>query len=274
MINRILKIFGYQIVRLMQDDEKKEEEKKDSEKPKDCTMSNIEYNKHLWDNYAKDWATDRILIENSEIVEDKKESYIERLGDEWGTKDDVNNIIEEYIFPYINKGSIAGEIGVGGGRIASKVVGKVNHLYCFDVSAEMIEKAKSALQGTNFSNYTCILLDRCTLPESFTEKFDFIYSFDVFVHLDLHNMWSYFKEINRVLKCKGKAFLHTSNLGAPGGWDRFSKQDAYSVEGHYYISPEIIYILSKRSNFRIIKKSDISQENLYLHRDYLFILEK
>ena len=223
LINGFLKMFGYKMVRVI-----KEEEKKVSEESTDSKLSNVEYNKQMWDNYARHWEKGSVYLEDEEISEEEKGSYLDHLGDEWGTKEDVNEIIEKYIFPYITENSIVGEIGVGGGRVASKVINKVEHLYCFDVSTEMIKKTEIALQNTGFSNYSLIVLDSPKFPDTLSEKFDFIYSFDVFVHLDLHNIWHYFKEINRVLKCKGRAFLHTTNLGTPGGWDRFSKQDGAS----------------------------------------------
>ncbi|RYY83850.1 class I SAM-dependent methyltransferase [archaeon] len=46
--------------------------------------------------------------------------------------------------------------------------------------------------------------------------FDFIYSFDVFPHVDTHGIFSYLKEIFKALKPEGLAFFSTSNLLADG----------------------------------------------------------
>ncbi|MDQ6839647.1 MAG: class I SAM-dependent methyltransferase [Actinomycetota bacterium] len=64
-----------------------------------------------------------------------------------------------------------------------------------------------------------------------------MYSFDVFVHLDLHVQWSYIKEIERMLKPGGKVFIHTADLTTSAGWNRFVRQSGYRVEGFYFMTP-------------------------------------
>ena len=43
---------------------------------------------------------------------------------------------------------------------------------------------------------------------------------------------------------------------------------------HYFISPEIVDILAERAELTIIKKSSVDEDNFYLNRDYLFVVEK
>jgi cyclopropane fatty-acyl-phospholipid synthase-like methyltransferase len=136
----------------------------------------------------------------------------------------------------------------------------------------MLRKAQTGLAG--HGNVDFVLLKSAQLPADCTGMFDFVYSFDVFVHLDLHTMWKYFREIQRVLKTGGTAFLHTSNLMAPGGWKNFSEQNTFEIVDHYFISPEIVSILARQSGLKIIKTSTPDPTNFYLNRDYLFILKK
>ena len=75
-----------------------------------------------------------------------------------------------------------------------------------------------------------------------SKRYHFIYSFDVFVHLDLHTIWSYMKTIHRMLLPNGKCFLSTSNLLAPLGWERFSTQDKYTVGGFYFTTPDAMRV--------------------------------
>ena len=241
-------------------------------KPMPSHLSNFNYNKKLWSIYAKGWSKKKARIENTDIGDEERESYLKYLGDEWGRIADVEKIIAEYIYPFITKSSVVAEIGVGGARIASRVVDRTEKFYCFDISSEMLKKAKAALSDYSYVNY--VLLNQPKFPDKFAGKFDFVYSFDVFVHLDLHTMWRYFNEIRIILKEGGKAFIHTTNLKAPDGWRRFSSQKAYTIEGHYFVSPEIIDILAQHSNLRIVKTSDIDPTNFYLNRDYLVVLEK
>jgi cyclopropane fatty-acyl-phospholipid synthase-like methyltransferase len=77
------------------------------------------------------------------------------------------------------------------------------------------------------------MLTAAKLPDRFTNGFDFVYSFDVLPHVDLHTIHTYFGEIKRVLRADGFAFLHTANLAAPLGWDRFVVQSKYTAGGFY-----------------------------------------
>ena len=184
-------------------------------------LPNIEFNRDYWDRYARCYKKSKVRVEDPNISEQEKESYLKYMGDEWGRVSDVVKIVEEFIYPYITNQSIVGEIGTGGARIASKVVDRTKEFYCFDISSELLKAAKSVL--ANYSHVKYILLKQSQFPPELADRFDFIYSFDVFVHLDLHNMWQYFKEIRRILKDGGKAFIHTTNLKAPEGWKKFSR---------------------------------------------------
>lgn len=234
--------------------------------------TNFAHNRALWDRYAQTWRKDEIPLQNPAIREGQREDYVKCLGDEWGRVSDIEQIVSEYIDPYISGDSVVAEIGVGGARIATRVAPRTKELWCFDISEEMLGKARSALSG--HANTHFVLMEEPRFPDEFDGKFDFVYAFDVFVHFDLHMMWTYFREIKRVLKKGAHAFLHTSNLRAPGGWESFSSQDSYSVVRHYFISPELIDILAQKSDLTIVKKSTVDTENFYLNRDYLFVLEK
>ena len=226
-------------------------------------LSNFEYNKSIWDAYSARWT--------KQTATKDRESCLQALGDEWGRAADVVKIVEEYIYPYVDANSVVAEIGVGGGRIAAKVAPKCQRLQCYDISANMLERAKVYLAGR--PNVTFTLLDRPQLNAA-SQTFDFVYSFDVFVHLDLHMMWKYFRDFERVLKPGGHAFVHTTNLKAPGGWEHFAQQDHYTVEGHYPVVPETVALLAERCGLKIVKSSSVDPRNYYLNRDYLAILKK
>ncbi len=231
-------------------------------------LSNTEYNKNLWDRYAKRWNRNSIPFEDAKLVRENDLF----LGDEWGNREDVEWVVENYIKPFITKQSVVAEIGTGGGRVASKVAPLTKEFFCFDISQEMLKKAKLVLNHYPHTHY--VLLKNAVFPKEFNNRFDFVYSFDVFVHLDLHTIWAYMQEFARILKKGGRVFIHTTNLKAPDGWKRFSSQDEYKVEGHYFIVPEVIDVLAHRSGLKIIKRSEIDPKNFYLNRDYLVVLEK
>jgi len=53
----------------------------------------------------------------------------------------------DFLYPYVTQASVVAEIGVGGGRVAKRMFGKVKSLTCFDISLEMLKKAKVTLEG-------------------------------------------------------------------------------------------------------------------------------
>jgi len=234
---------------------------------------NFEFNKFYWDTYAALWDKKLFSVENNEVKTRKEqEEYIKCLGDEWGKTSDTKEIIEEYIYPYISRESKVCEIGSGGGRIALNVAPIVKELHCFDISKEMLTLLKKVL--SKYKNVNYLLLKKPQFPHDLENKFDFVYSFDVFVHLDLHMIWKYLKEINRILKTGGKAFLHTTNLKAPGGWEKFVNQEQYSPRYHYFIVPEIIHTMLSHLKLELIKESKWNEHNFYFNRDYLFVVNK
>lgn len=236
---------------------------------------NVAYNRELWDWYADRWKDDVQFRGDEADVPDTAMSNEQRLavlGNEWGTSAEVERILAEFIDPFVTPESIAGEIGVGGGRVAAKVADRVGELWCFDISARMLERAREHMgerPGVHFE-----LLDGARLPEHATGRFDFLYSFDVFVHLDLHTIWKYLNEVERALQSGGRAFLHTSNLTAPTGWANFARQDRYRPQDHYFVTPEVIHTLVSHTGLAFVKESTPEPDSFYLGRDYLFVLEK
>jgi SAM-dependent methyltransferase len=98
---------------------------------------------------------------------------------------------------------VVSEIGVGGGRVAVQVYPFCASLTCFDISAPMLDKARAALsrvtglkkRGVPAPKLSFVLMDAPVIPERFNATYDFVYCFDVLVHVDLHLMFSYFKQV-------------------------------------------------------------------------------
>lgn len=236
--------------------------------------SNFESNKDIWNNYAKTWNKQDIIVENTEVSQEERSAYIQYLGDEWGRSNDVVEIVEEYIYPFVERDSKVAEIGVGGGRIAAKIVEKVGEFHGFDIAEEMLSKAKEVL-----AEYPLVKLHLMEKPEfekNLEASFDFVYAFDVFVHLDLRTLWKYINEIGKILNKSGKAFIHTSNIMAPDGWTSFVNPKSYGEkeELYYPTSPDQVKFLIEKSGMRVIKESSVDPKNFYLNRDYLVVIEK
>tara|TARA_B100000780_G_C21042815_1_gene418508 strand:- start:189 stop:1100 length:912 start_codon:yes stop_codon:yes gene_type:complete len=246
--------------------------------------TNVETNRKLWDEYAKSWDSGRKDGWSNTMANQvgSDGTDLQHVGDEWSDAASLHQVLEEFLYPYLNTNDIVAEIGTGGGRIASKAVSKCESFTCMDVSMEMLKKAKGILDQLKSTCATPVKYVHlkgdgpASIPIKFNETYDFIYSFDVFVHLDLHTIWGYLQTIHRMLKTNGKVFLSTSNVLAPLGWDRFSKQSKYTVGGFYFVSPDMVKKMSKEAGFKVIQESQWDQKtkNVYYERDYLFVLEK
>jgi SAM-dependent methyltransferase len=237
-------------------------------------VDNFSYNQRLWDVYSDNWKRSEVYLrfDPGEDPNAYRDERIRLLGEEWGPPEDVDTVVGTFIRPYLDASSIAAEIGVGGGRIATRVAPQVGEFWCLDVSKEMLARTRKALHGERHVHY--VLLTEPKFPDGLEDHFDFVYSFDVFVHLDLHVMWKYFQEIRRILRPGGTSFVHTSNLTAPGGWAHFARQDRFSVGEHYFISPEIARLLAARAGLRVVQEGVPATDNFYLNRDFLFVVRK
>jgi len=241
------------------------------EVPSPSPSANVEYNRWFWSEYAKRWSPDTTFIDDGSDPETSRRE-IKYRGDEWGREELLRPILEEFVFPYLGPERIVAEIGSGGGRLSVRVAPLVKELHCFDVSQEMLDVCRKTL--ATHPNVHYHLINSPEFDTQYFGRFDFVYAFDVFVHLDLHTIWRYFQSIRRTLREGGVAFLHTANLKSPDGWRRFASQQTYKPEGFYFVSPEIISVLIERGDWELVKGSSPDPSNLYLNRDYLFILRK
>lgn len=237
-------------------------------------LDNVAYNRSLWDWYADRWSDPefrRRQLANEGRFDDDPSS-VERLGEEWGDLDDVRTVVDEWILAHVNAESVVGEVGTGGARVARLVAPRVGEFHAFDVAPKMLERARRELSGIPGTRFH--VLEGPQMPPALEGRFDFVYSFDVFVHLDLHVQWRYLQEFHRVLKPGGRAFVHTANLTTEAGWHRFARQDRYRVEGFYFMVPEAVRTLVARAGLRVVDELSGRAGNFYYQRDYLALVEK
>ena len=254
---------------------------------------NMQTNRKLWDNYSQEWSPQQAWVRKMSANVGMEDS-LEVLGDEWAPRAHTNEIIETFILPHTNGGRVA-EIGVGGGRIARAVVNGTHEFHAFDVSSRMLERTKGVLMASprakpgegavssfqidneyqTLVTFTVVQSENQSLLGAERESFfDFIYSFDVLPHVDLHVIFKYLKEFYRTLKPGGKCFISTADLTSEGGWARFVAQKSASVGGFCFASPETILYLVEKAGFEVLQRGERRPDNVYLHRDLLLLLLK
>jgi len=130
-------------------------------------------------------------------------------GEEWTKSEEWKAaLIEERINPYIDKNSYVLEIGPGGGRWTESLAKRVKKLSVVDLSPKCIKICKKRFKG--FSNIDYFVNNGISLECIKDGSIDFIWSFDVFVHIEAKDIVLYVKEIYRVLKKGGKGIIHHS----------------------------------------------------------------
>jgi len=184
-------------------------------------------------------------------------------------------VLEDWLFPHISPSTCAAEIGSGGGRVAVRVAQRVAELTCFDVSEEMLGVARKHLAAGGHENVNFRQISGGDgYPPEYAGSFDVVYSFDVFVHMDLHQMWLTLRSIRTLLVPGGLCFVSFANLLAPNGWRRFARQKRYSVGGFYFVSPDIARCLLHRAGLELCRASVPCTGNTYLCRDLLVLARR
>jgi SAM-dependent methyltransferase len=156
----------------------------------------------------------------------------ERGGEEWS--DDWGDSRHQWsttIFPRISGHfpvHTIVEIAPGYGRWSEYLLEHCREIFLVDLSPKCIEACKKRFSGKPSVHSYCN--DGTTLPMLDSDSTDFVFSFDSLVHADIHTISSYLREIRRILKEGGAAFLHHSNLAdckpSAGGKIKTHQRDA------------------------------------------------
>ena len=136
-------------------------------------------------------------------------------GEEW-TRDPAwkQQIIDEFLVPYVPEGTTVVEIGPGGGRWTDLIQARAARLVVVDVSERAIELCRERF--AHCSNMECLLGDGCTINVP-NASIDVVWSFDVFVHINPLDAKGYFREFRRILQPGGHGMIHHAGTPSPNG---------------------------------------------------------
>ena len=179
-------------------------------------------------------------------------------GHEWsksfGTTEELwNNQIFDKIKEFRGKKIL--EIAPGFGRITQFLSILAGELIVVDLNPICIEKTKSKLKHHVLAYF---VNDGKSIPKVRDNSQDLVFSFDSFVHMHANVTEEYVKEISRVLKPGGQAFIHHSWLY--GGSD----ESTHNVAGRSNMSPEQFKIFVENNNMEIVSQNVIQFEPLDL----------
>jgi SAM-dependent methyltransferase len=178
-----------------------------------------------------------------------------RAGYEWadqakacgkGYEEWKRSIVEWFIRPQLTSSSVYLEIGPGMGRWASSVAGIPRLMWLVEPDSGPQSKLR---ERSNQGDVRIITNHGDDLPGIPSGSVDFVWSYDVFVHLSPEVADSYLREIHRVLKLDGVATLHYGCNTGPGrrtdlsslpqqayryGLRHLNTVDCWGVDGSYH----------------------------------------
>ena len=179
-------------------------------------------------------------------------------GHEWsksfGTTEELwNNQIFDKIKEFRGKKIL--EIAPGFGRITQFLSILAGELIVVDLNPLCIEKTRAKLKHHVLAYF---VNDGKSIPKVRDNSQDLVFSFDSFVHMHANVTEEYVKEIYRVLKPGGQAFIHHSWLY--GG----SEESVNNVAGRANMSPEQFKAFVENNNMEIVSQNVIQFEPLDL----------
>ncbi len=195
------------------------------------------------------------------------------LGAEWGDDAQAVAIVERYVKPYLAPGGRVLEIGPGGGKFSRLLDRLAGDLILADIAKGMLERTAASLPRRPRT----LLLDGSSLAPEADSTIDFVFSYDVFIHLESEEIFRYFAEANRVLVPRGHFLVHTSTLESAFGFHAYFRQlrDHQRDIGHRYggrmypLTMSVFRRFAEHSGFEIV-----DQHGDFSDRDLVLLLRK
>jgi SAM-dependent methyltransferase len=133
------------------------------------------------------------------------------FGDRWGDPESFAPLLEarrRFIDPYFVPGGTVLEIGSGGGRWTQYFL-DAGELIVVEFNAEAFDYLRARFPRRPFTAYHTSGYEMHGVE---TASVDFLFTFDVFVHLEPSGIAEYLHEIERVLRPGGVAVVHYGDI--------------------------------------------------------------
>jgi len=139
-------------------------------------------------------------------------------GEEWTPSPEwKTSVIEKILKPNLKAGGTLLEIGPGGGRWTGELAELGSRLIGVDISEECVRLCREKFVSHEQVEFH--VTKGSELSAATDGEIDSIWSFDVFVHINLAEVEDYAAEFARVLKSGGTGVIHHGTVGgAEGGW--------------------------------------------------------
>jgi ubiquinone/menaquinone biosynthesis C-methylase UbiE len=129
-------------------------------------------------------------------------------------------LVDQVMLAYLPADADVLEIGPGAGRWTEILQPRARQLTLVDISTRCLELCQARFAAAQNIRY--VLSAGAALPGVPDAGIDFIWSFDVFVHISPVDTEAYLKEFRRVLRPGGRAVIHHPKRGRVEGGYRSS----------------------------------------------------
>lgn len=169
-------------------------------------------------------------------------------GLHWGDPDinpGLRSVVDRFITPNVSAETTCVEIGPGGGRWTRYLTG-AQRLYAVDFHQEFLNEL-----ARNFSapNITPIKNAGTNFPGVPRASVDFVFSFGLFVHLDLDLIEDYLRNMQAILKPTAKVFIQYADKTSLEG----KANRAFAVN-----TPTIMRALVEAMGYRILDEDTVT----------------
>jgi ubiquinone/menaquinone biosynthesis C-methylase UbiE len=168
----------------------------------------------------------------------------EYYGLQWGNPEITGPHVymrDHYVLPYVKPDHVALEIGPGGGRWTQYLL-RFRQLYVVDYHGELLQELRGRFHTPNMQFIVNHGTDFPGVPE---HSVDYVISVACFVHLELHLIEAYLKNISHILKPGGNVFLTYSDKTKIGAQMNHTFTDN---------SPERMRQMVTHAGFRIMEE--------------------
>jgi SAM-dependent methyltransferase len=188
-------------------------------------------------------------------------------GDEWTPSTEwKTSLVANVLKPRVPAGSVVVEIGPGAGRWTEHLIPIASNYTGIDISKTCVEVC-----GKRFAADSAKVAFRVNegnnLPGVADGSIDIIWSFDVFVHINLVDIGTYLEEFKRVLRPGGRAIIHHgTTAGHGGGW----RSDATTAELNALITSKGLCVAEQFSEWQ----DGPTRHEVGLYQDQVTVVEK
>jgi 2-polyprenyl-3-methyl-5-hydroxy-6-metoxy-1,4-benzoquinol methylase len=214
----------------------------------------VEALRESWSLYPGEWKQDA-----------KLNLGFTTLGEEWGGPA-FADYIADLVSPYLGPDVDVLELGCGGGKFSQRLAPKCRSLICTDISPQMIEHTKESLSSLGLdANVSYRVLNGAEFDGIPSNSVDFVFSYDVQLHLQAQNVFSYMQDGRRVLRDNGVFMLHQINLASEGGMAHFLGQYSGDTWKRDFADPRRrghIYFMSEEQMVALATHAALAMERI------------